>query len=131
MSRSGYSTDLENWALIRYRGQVESAIRGRRGQAMLKDLLSALDAMPNKRLIARELIDSQGEVCALGCLGKAKGIDIIGVDVDDAEQVANLFGIAHQLAREIVYENDEGRWRHESPEERFERMRSWVVANIR
>jgi hypothetical protein len=37
MSRSGYSDDLENWSLIRWRGAVASAIRGRRGQAFLRE----------------------------------------------------------------------------------------------
>ncbi len=63
MSRSGYSDDLDSWALIRWRGQVASAIRGRRGQAVLRDLLAALDAMPEKALVASELETPQGEVC--------------------------------------------------------------------
>lgn len=32
MSRCGYSDDYDQWALIRWRGAVESAIRGKRGQ---------------------------------------------------------------------------------------------------
>ena len=38
MSRSGYSDDLDNWDLIRWRGQVSSAIRGKRGQGFLREL---------------------------------------------------------------------------------------------
>lgn len=48
MSRSGYSNDGENIAM--WRGQVASAIRGKRGQAFLRELVEALDAMPEKRL---------------------------------------------------------------------------------
>ena len=47
MSRSGYSDDIDdNWAHIMWRGRVASSIRGKRGQAMLRELLAALDAMP-------------------------------------------------------------------------------------
>jgi hypothetical protein len=46
MSRSGYSDDHSEWDLIRWRGAVASAIRGKRGQAFLRELLVALDAMP-------------------------------------------------------------------------------------
>lgn len=131
MSRSGYSDDLDKWALICWRGQVASAIRGQRGQQLLKDLLAALDAMPEKRLIAEDLVNSDGEVCALGCLGKARGIDMAGIDPEEPEQVAKVFDIAPQLAQEIVYENDEGRWHPETPESRFDRMREWVVKHIK
>lgn len=61
MSRSGYNDDIDNWALIKWRGQVASAIRGKRGQKMLRDLLAALDAMPEKSLIVHELESESGE----------------------------------------------------------------------
>lgn len=50
MSRSGYSDDydFDNWQLIRWRGAVNSAINGRRGQAFLKELLTAIEALPEK-----------------------------------------------------------------------------------
>ena len=54
MSRSGYSYEFEEgWGL--YRGAVASAKRGKRGQKFLRELLSALDDMPIKRLISGEL----------------------------------------------------------------------------
>lgn len=129
MSRSGYSEDLDQWALIKWRGQVASAIRGKRGQAMLRDLLQALDEMPVKRLIAEEL-EADGEVCALGALGKKRQIDMNELDPEDSDAVAVTFNIAPQLAREIVYLNDE--WnRRETPEERWARMRAWVSAALK
>jgi hypothetical protein len=131
MSRSGYTDDYDNnWRLIMWRGQVASAIRGKRGQSMLKDLLTALDAMPEKRLISNDLVNSEGEVCAIGALGKSRGIDMATIDPEDPDQVSAVFNIAPQLACEIAYENDEGRWRTETPEERYQRMRDWVVSNI-
>jgi hypothetical protein len=131
MSRAGYS-DLDDWDwdLIRYRGQVASAIRGSRGQKLLTDLLAALDAMPDKALVSEELETESGEVCALGCLGKARGMEMAAIDPEDPDLVATAFDIAPQLAREIAYENDEG-WYSETPAQRWERMRKWVAANIR
>lgn len=66
MSRSGYSDDCENVGL--WRGAVQRATTGYRGQHLLKKLLDALDAMPTKRLIAGAIHDEHGEVCALGAL---------------------------------------------------------------
>lgn len=106
MSRSGYSDDIDNWELIKWRGQVASSIRGKRGQAFLRDLLAALDAMPEKRLIAWELEES-GEVCAIGSLGKARGVDMSKIDPSEPTAVAAAFNIAEPLAQEVVYENDE------------------------
>lgn len=137
MSRSGYidGWDMDSeWAMICWRGAVMSAIRGRRGQAFLKEMLAALDALPEKRLIAHDL-EKDGEVCAIGSVGKARGIDMKAIDPEEYLQVADAFGIAQALAREIEYENDEmGRpldYRlQETPEHRYERMRKWVERNI-
>lgn len=136
MSRSGYCDDWgggqdEGWRMIRWRGAVESAIRGRRGQALLRELLTALDAMPEKRLTANALERPDGEVCALGAVGKARGIDMSKLDPEESDGVASAFGIAGALAREIAYQNDEGGWGSETPERRWVRMRRWVVRNIR
>lgn len=129
MSRSGYSEDCDGWSLIMYRGAVASATKGKRGQALLKELLGAMDAMENKRLVAWEL-EKDGEVCALGALGKARGIDMSKLDPEYTEQIATTFGIAPSLAREIVYMNDEVVWRLEEPEARFTRMREWIASQI-
>lgn len=130
MSRAGYSDDIEGWAMIRWRGQVASAIRGKRGQALLSEMLVALDAMPVKRLITEELENEQGEVCGLGALGKARGVEMKDLDPEDPEQIASAFNIASQLAREIAYENDEGGW-HETPERRWVRVRAWVASKVK
>lgn len=79
MSRSGYTDDgLDSWQVIRWRGAVASAIRGRRGQALLTELLAALDAMPVKELIKEQLVED-GAVCALGALGRARGVDMSAI----------------------------------------------------
>lgn len=137
MSRSGYSDDLDQWDLIRWRGQVASAIRGKRGQAFLRDLAAALDAMPEKRLITHDLERPDGSVCALGCIGKARGISLPNVSDeydDDHEthriELAASFDIAHQLVAEIEFENDEGTVFTETPEQRWVRMRAWVANQL-
>ena len=131
MSRSGYVDDFdENWTLIRWRGAVKSAIRGRRGQKLLRDMLAALDDLPEKELVADRL-EASGAVCALGALGRARGMDMSYLDPDDSETVAAAFKIAPALAREIVWENDEGALYGETPRGRYERMRRWVVSQIK
>jgi hypothetical protein len=129
MSRSGYSDDLDTLDMGRWRGRVASAMRGKRGQQFLRDLLAALDAMPEKCLIAHELV-ADGEVCAIGSLGVKRGIDMSKLDPEEPDDVAAAFGIATPMAKEIVYMNDEeGRW-DESPQDRWKRMRDWVSRQI-
>lgn len=130
MSRACYSDDLDQWDLIRWRGAVKSAIRGKRGQALLVEMLAAFDAMPSKRLV-KGALEEQDEVCALGGLGRARGVDMSKIDPEDYEQVAGAFNVAEALAREIEYENDEGGHWQETPEARFERVRAWVVSQIK
>lgn len=125
MDRSGYVDDWDDqWSMIRWRGAVASAIRGKRGQAFLQEMADALDAMPNKRLVANEL-EADGEVCALGSVGRARGIDMAPIDPYDSETVAATFGISDALAREIMWLNDDS-W-CQSPEDRFNAVRSWVA----
>lgn len=130
MSRSGYSDDydFDQWASIRWRGQVESAVRGKRGQAFFRALVEALDAMPTKELIAEELVCPAG-VCAMGALAVHRGIDVTALDPYDYDKVGATFNVAHQLAQETAYWNDEGAWR-ETPAERWTRMRAWAAASV-
>ena len=128
MSRHGYSDDCENLAM--WRGVIASATRGKRGQAFFRALLTALDAMPNKALVKGELETADGAVCALGCLGRTRGVDIAAVDTHDWETLGELFNIAPQLAQEVMYINDESGWR-DTPEDRWESVRGWVARQIR
>lgn len=108
MSRSGYHDDTDDmWAMIRWRGAVASAIGGKRGQAALREILAALDAMPVKELAAESLVTSEGDYCTLGVLGQARGLDMSSIDPEDREAVAKAFGISGAMAAEIMFENDE------------------------
>lgn len=127
MSRSGYRDDYDGegpppefWAAA-----VRNAARGRRGQQFFRDLRDAMDAMPIKRLISGELVDADGEVCAIGCIGVRRGVDLSSMtkpadcsqedwDLDweceaseRADALASLFDIAPCLAQDVMYQNDE------------------------
>lgn len=131
MSRSGYSEDCDGWKLIRWRGAVASAIRGRRGQAFLRELVAALDALPAPRLIAEALRQEDGEVCAIGAVGLSRGIDLQGFDPEDYAAIARGINLASALTQEIEWINDDAGSSRETPEDRFTRVRAWAVAQLK
>ena len=134
MSRHGYVDDFDDdLAMGRWRGRVASATRGKRGQKLLREILAALDAMPDKRLIKHELV-KDGECCALGAVALHRGMDVSAVDPEDYEQVGAAFDIAHPLACEIMYENDEF-YVYDDPKadedaRRWSYMRRWIERQI-
>lgn len=109
MSRHGLHEDDGDNPLEhgRWRGAVMSAIRGKRGQAFLRELADALDAMPVKELVAGELQDDDGCHCALGVIGQRRGLDMAGMDVDDYDALADALKVNAKIAQEIMWENDE------------------------
>jgi hypothetical protein len=127
--RSGYTDDCEYLEL--YRASVERAIRGKRGQRLLRELLLALDAMPQKRLIAGSLVDGN-DVCLLGAGGKRLGIaDIDKIDPEEHHVLAKRFDVARCLIQEIESINDDDfSYRAETPEQRYERVRKWLVNHV-
>jgi hypothetical protein len=129
MSRSGYEDDTEQWQYIMYRGAVKSAIKGKRGQAFLKELLAALDAMEVKELIPGKF-ESEGRFCMLGVIGNARGIDTSNIDPEDSETIAGKFDVANSLAREIVYMNDEYGFFGETCSQRWAKARGWAASQI-
>lgn len=159
MSRSGYCDDIDDpLAFGRWRAAVNSAFRGKRGQRLLRDALDALDAMPDKRLVAKRLVVDgwqppwggdnvvvggddladdrglplpMGSVCLLGAVAQQRKLSVSDVDPDDYATVAARFDIAEAMSREIVYMNDEGSSRYmETPEQRWQRMRAWVASRL-
>lgn len=129
MSRSGYSDDLDHLQLGRWRGVIKSASEGKRGQAFFRSLVEALDAMPVKQLIADEMEDDSGCVCTLGALDRHRGGSPGNLDPYDYDSLGSEFNIAHQLAQEVMWEND-CRPR-ETPEQRWFRMRNWAASQAR
>lgn len=156
MSRSGYSDDCENLEL--YRQAVSLAIRGKRGQKLLREMAAAMDAMPEKRLVTGKLVGEGGEACALGTVALARGHspEYLATLVDDEDWdndvLAEMLDVARALVQEVEYENDECgdnyncvaelagegalfgarvRYVGETPEQRWTRMRAWVAAHLR
>ena len=133
MSRSGYSEDFDEYGSLNlYRAIVERSIAGKRGQIFLKELANAMDAMPIKRLITGDLINSSNECCAIGVVCKYRKIDVSDIDCEDPEDVGEAVGISRSMAAEIEYENDENYHSiSETPEGRWNRMREWVSKNLK
>lgn len=129
MSRSGYTDDCDNLGL--WRAAVARATDGKRGQAFLREMAAALDAMPVKELIAGEVVRDNEHVCAIGSVAVARQLDVQHLDIGDGEAVGQAFGVARALACEIAYENDDGGPYTETPAARWQRMRSWVDKQIR
>jgi hypothetical protein len=132
MGRSGYSDDGEyesNWDEIMAAGQLQAAIRGKRGQKFLGDLVEALDALPEKRLIAEELRSSEG-VCALGCVGVSRGLNLEGLDSWQHDKMADIFDISLTLVRQVEWLNDDDCF-WQTPEQRWQSVRKWAVSHVR
>lgn len=133
MSRSGLTEDEGEDVLVfgRWRGAVLSAIRGKRGQAFLRELLAALDAMPDKRLIHGELQTEDGQVCAIGCVGAARGLDMKTVDVYDYEAIAKTLGVNEKLVQEVEWINDEYGRGPDGGVRRWKAVREWIVEQLK
>ena len=128
--RLNINDDATNWELIRQAGALAQAIRGKHGQAFLRELLAALEALPVKELIDAQLYDAAGNVCALGAVVKSRGLDLPADEFP--EQTADALNITNTLAKEIVYQNDEvAFWRDDTPSQRYNRVLHWVRENIK
>ena len=128
MSRHGYLEDGDDeYPLALGRQAVASAINGMRGQAFLRELVAALDTLPDKVLIAEALV-ADGAYCAIGSVGAARGMDMSKLDPDFPEAIAQAFGIAPALVREIEFMNDDC---YVDPAGRWQLVRDWAVRNTR
>lgn len=137
--RDGYSEDLDQWAMIRWRGAVNAAINGKRGQALLKEMEAALLALPKKELCCGFVDPEKGQVCALGAVALKrkldKGLEFTAA-IDEmakefpegtmANEVNEEFGIAEAMAQEITYINDESR-----RDDRYKEVLEWVRSKIK
>ncbi len=139
MSRSGYSEDWDaDYDVTNlYRGSVERAIKGKRGQAFLRSLKASLEGMAVKELAGHTWLDGD-KACALGVAMRARGLTamIERADPDDTSvpiNVAHHLNIAEAMARELVWINDEGSGFGANPEtdaQRWTRVHKWVCAQI-
>ena len=136
MTRSGYTDDWDSESIGRlnlYRGAVERAVKGKRGQELLRDLVEALDSLPEKRLITSELEDGLGSYCALGAVAHHRGVDVSDLDpYDDIDVLAKRLDVAESMVREVVHLNDEVVWDigAEAQSKRWHYMRRWAEREV-
>ena len=133
----------EHWGLKagRWNAQVKSALTGRPGLLKLQELHRALLILPQQRLLEGVLC-RDGEVCALGALGRSYGIPLaemaqVGtpseyaghIVYDDEEAVTRWavehLGVTSTLALVLQEVNDEF-CRNATPEERYVKVLAWV-----
>ena len=147
MSRfSDCEYDGEGPSPVLWQQAVTNALRGRRGQAVLRELREALLDLPQPRLIVGALV-REGEVCALGALAAqrlaASPITLNSTQIGSLVELeafvgqwtqdefssmefGRQMGLVRPLAWAIAYENDEGSWNRETPEQTFQRVLRWV-----
>lgn len=134
-----------------WRQAARNALRGRKGQAVLRELREALLALSASRLL-KGYFCHDGEVCALGALAKyrlERGQAIPATfgraqytrleEIERAEDVEDEYttmylgekmGLKKTLAWAVAWENDEGGWDSDTPEQRYQRMSRWVEGQI-
>lgn len=78
--------DDEYWMLAmgRWEANLKRAIRGRRGQRVLRELREALLALPERRLVKGDLATPEGEVCTVGALVAYKRARAEGLSITEA-----------------------------------------------
>src|SRR5690349_19793655 len=120
-----------------WRGRVNSALRGKRGQRALREIREALLALPAKRLIAGALVDSTTdgyEFCAVGAWAFHKRVkggqsaeealeDLARAGEMDGEPYDTCYeaqrqGVAWSMAWELAQQND-STLHAKTPEERY------------
>lgn len=125
MSESEYS----DAHLGLYHANVERAIRGKRGQEFLRELKAALESLPKKALISG-FMEHDDMVCALGAVGKARGMnDLERFNDSGTYALSKSLGITQTLATVIIYQNDYCA-KMMMPNVRYDAMLYWVERNI-
>jgi hypothetical protein len=127
-----------------WQGNCTRSIKSKAGQAALRELEQALLAMPEKRLIANELEDADGEVCAIGALAKYRGVtpktdpeemELVGVELGMPKLVAWKVVCLNDVEIDFYYDRKEERCVSYTPEERYERVlaqvRAWLTVKER
>lgn len=113
-----------------WQSNCERSLRGRSGQAELRELHAALVALPEKRLIFGSLVDDEGGVCAVGAYARHKGLSLSNFDPEDeTDEVGIEAGMPRLVAWKVVEMNDI-QFNSLTPEQRYEKMLSWVESKL-
>lgn len=151
MSRFDFDGDGEEYPgeYALFEANIDRALAGKRGQAILREMKAALEALPHKRLCQGRLADD-GEVCVLGALC-VKRLRDTGLTFEeavekaereyaemDAQALADTAGsrmkLGFHLAWKTMYANDELGENYKSkttPEKRFENVMNWINSNLK
>ena len=145
--------DFQNQAFL-WEANLERSLKGRKGQAALRELEAALLALPDKRLIANETVSTDGAVCAIAALARHRGYqgDMAlpkrpnwDDDNDDDSpywdefeyeeavesamlNIATDLGVPPMVAKAIIYKNDDDYVK--TPEARYQKMLRWTQRYI-
>jgi hypothetical protein len=104
--RINYSEDEDYLGQFNlFQANCQRSIEGKAGQKSLRELEAALLALPEKRLIADELENAEGEVCAIGAIKKYRGVDVES-DPQEMEEVGVELGMPRLVAWKVVALND-------------------------
>jgi hypothetical protein len=129
----------EPWMEGQAAGALQSAIRGRRGQRLLRDLIAGLDALPVLELAAGALEDPEtGCVCALGAVRLQRGPEAVPLRFDpsdpdvDWRELCQPFDISETLANAVVAKNEfiSERNDEQSRRRRWLSVRAWAVGHL-
>ena len=136
--QEGYG-DAEPWMEGQQAGALKSAIRGQRGQRLLRDLVAALDALDAPELSAGALEDeTTGCCCAFGAVRRYRGAAAVPLYFDpmeadlDPPHFAEPFDVAPALAWEVVEVNEGSSDSNmeAARRQRWERVRAWAVKHL-
>lgn len=154
MSRIEYPEADDTASFLRacaFGANTERHLKGKNGQAALKDLEAALLALPEKKLAYSKFVvrhgdaDDVGEVCALGALALKRLMDKGMTRADAIKQLeekgpkethgwegvcqsAAFLDVKKNFAWEVIEQNDE--CGGPTPEERYKRVLEWVQKAI-
>lgn len=88
-----------------FQANCARSLYGKSGQAALRELESALLALPTKRLIANEL-DNGVDCCAIGAVVRHRGLESTEFDEEAMEEVGEDLGMPRLVAWKVVEAND-------------------------
>lgn len=104
-----YEADGENPAENLYWPNLRRACRSKRGQRVLREVVEALLALPQRRLIANAIKEPSGEVCAVGAVAQYKGVDLGEYregDQEDTIQIGESIGMGRMIPWHLGFMND-------------------------
>ncbi len=120
-------------------GWLHSAIRGKRGQRFLHDLVEALDALPAPELSCGSLEDAEtGCCCAFGAVRRLRGPENVRLWFHPEEEdmtpdsLAEPFDVPQTLAWAVVQANEEmsSGNTEQDRRRRWTEVRAWAACKL-